>query len=59
MEVDDDELLDAVNNALPPKKASFESLKDVPMELIKDTVWIEFLDDYVLFDLERSDIKID
>ena len=38
MEVDNAALLDAVNDALPTKEAPFESLKDVPMELIKDAV---------------------
>ena len=58
MEIDDDELLDAVNDAFPPE-TDFESLKDVPMEAIKQVVWDEFLNNYVLFDLEKRDIEID
>lgn len=58
MEIDDDELLDAVNDAFPPE-TNFESLKDVPMEAIKQVVWDEFLNNYVLFDLEKRDIEID
>lgn len=58
MEIDDDALLDAVNDVLPTKKAPFESLKDVPIEMIKEVVWDEFLDDYVPYDIERSGIEI-
>jgi hypothetical protein len=58
MEIDDDELLDAVNDAFPPE-TNFESLKDVPTEAIKQVVWDEFLNNYVLFDLEKREIEID
>lgn len=58
MEIDDDELLDAVNNSFT-LETDFKSLKDVPIEAIKQVVWDVFLDDYVTFDPERGDIEID
>ena len=58
MEIDDGALLEAINEP-PSPDVNFQSLDEVPMELIKEVVLDEFLDDYVLFDLERSGIEID
>lgn len=58
MEIDDEALLEAINEQSSPD-VNFPSLDKVPIEMIKEVIWDEFLNDYVTFDPERGDIEID